>query len=632
MKKHFLVLFCLAVLPIIGAQAQDMFTVPRVENFKPSKGTFNLSSKTDITVSNASLETARGLLAEFQRMARGTDDNTIALKIVKNKKLGKEGYRMTVKPSSITIEGQTPQAVVWGVQTLLQQWGQGKQIPCGVVTDAPAYPLRGFMIDVGRKYIPLDYLYSLVRDMSYYKMNCLQVHLNDNGFKKYFHNNWDETYAAFRIESELFPELTARDGYYSKKDFHDFIQYAEKLGVEIIPEIDAPAHALAFTHYRPSLGSQEFGVDHLDLTNPAVTPFLDSLWNEYLGGPDPVFCCPRVHIGTDEYNNKKQDVVELFRALTDHLIKKVQSYGKQPVMWGALTHAQGETPVQVDGVLMDMWYNGYADPKVMHEAGYQMVSIPDGWVYIVPAAGYYYDYLNDKMLYESWTPANIGGVQFAERDPQIQGGMFAVWNDVCGNGISVGDVHHRIFPAMQVMAEKCWHAVNDTIGYADWNAKRRLIGEPIGVNELGTTQAYVPNLKPNEQIGESAMSQIGYDYQVDFDITWGKEMPGATLTLSPRAKFYLCDPISGFLGFSRDGYLFTFNYSGRAGRTEHITIQGTNKLTRLLVNGKEVQTLGYDQRIAADMKPYDVVRTLVFPLQKSGNFKSSVTNFVAKKL
>jgi hexosaminidase len=34
---------------------------------------------------------------------------------------------------------------------------------------------------------------------------------------------------------------------------------------------------------------------------------------EYLGGPDPVFCCPRMHIGVDEYSNKDKDVVELFR-------------------------------------------------------------------------------------------------------------------------------------------------------------------------------------------------------------------------------------------------------------------------------------------------------------------------------
>ena len=46
------------------------------------------------------------------------------------------------------------------------------------------------MIDAGRKYIPMNYLRQLVKVMAYYKMNTLQVHLNDNGFKQYFGNDW----------------------------------------------------------------------------------------------------------------------------------------------------------------------------------------------------------------------------------------------------------------------------------------------------------------------------------------------------------------------------------------------------------------------------------------------------------
>lgn len=85
---------------------------------------------------------------------------------------------------------------------------------------------------------------------------------------------------------------------------------------------------------------------------------------------------------------------------------------------------------------MSAWYNGYANPKDMIEQGYKLISIPDGLVYIVPAAGYYYDYLNTKYLYENWTPVQIGKAVFPEKDPSILGGMFAVWNDHVGNGIS----------------------------------------------------------------------------------------------------------------------------------------------------------------------------------------------------
>lgn len=613
------------------------FVVPTVKNISQSKGTASVSSQAEVNVNDKSLNYAAEYLRSSLMLVGAPKDGEsadIELQIVKNKKLENEGYILDVSPAKIVISGQTPQAVMWGIQTLLQMHDSQESdgtftIPTCKIQDKPDYAYRGFLIDVARKFFPLDYLKNLVRTMSYYKMNVLQVHLNDNGFKKYFHNNWDETYAAFRLESERFPELTAKDGHYTKAEFREFVKESAKLGVEIIPEIDVPAHSLAFAHYRPSLSSDKYGVDHLDLTNPNVIPFIDSVFVEYMEGKDPVFAGPRVSVGTDEYSNADKQVVELFRAFTDHLIKLVEGYGYQAKLWGALSHANGETPVKSDNVLMDIWYNGYANPRDMKVQGYQMVSIPDGFVYIVPAAGYYYDYLNVKFLYERWTPAKIGSEQFDEKDPQIEGGAFAVWNDVCGNGISVGDVHHRVFPAMQVIAEKCWHAVNDTVNFAKWDEGRKLLGEGPGVNELGSTEADIRILRPGQPIGGNEYAQIGYDYQVDFDITWDKEIPGTMLTKSARATFYLAD---GMLGFSRDGYLFTFKYSGRPGVTEHLTIKGTNKKTELWVNGKLFQTLNYDERLAADAKPYNVVRTLVFPLYRAGRFHSAVTNFKARKL
>ncbi len=96
------------------------------------------------------------------------------------------------------------------------------------------------------------------------------------------------------------------------------------------------------------------------------------------------------------------------------------------------------------------------EPKDMFEQGYQGISTPDGWLYIVPAAGYYYDYLNVKRLYEEWAPNRIGKETFTEPYAPLRGGSFAVWNDHVGNGITEKDVHHRVFPAMQVLSQKMW--------------------------------------------------------------------------------------------------------------------------------------------------------------------------------
>ena len=385
-KLLFLFAMCMATGATAVAQsaAETPFAVPQLKSWKTARGTFNTDTREIVvTAKKDELKAAADYMKKSMHLMRPVKDKktaaTIELKLQNMGKKGDEAYKIDIKPRSISISGASPRAVLWGVQTILQMSEQNKQLPCGTIQDNPDYKLRGFVIDVARKFVPLDYLYSLVRTMSYYKMNCLQVHLNDNGFKKYFHENWDETYSAFRLESDRFPELTARDGHYTKAQFRTFIKESALLGVDIIPEIDVPAHSLAFTHFRKSLGCEEFGVDHLDLTNPEVIPFVDSVFVEYLEGADPVFCCPRVHIGTDEYSNKKQDVVELFRGLTDHLIRLVESYGKQAVVWGSLTYAKGNTPVKSKNVLMDIWNNGFADPKAMKDAGFQLVSIPDGY-------------------------------------------------------------------------------------------------------------------------------------------------------------------------------------------------------------------------------------------------------------
>ena len=93
----------------------------------------------------------------------------------------------------------------------------------------------------------MHFLRDYVKIMAYYKMNTFQIHLNDNAFKQYFEHDYSKTNAAFRLECDTYPGLTAQDGYYTKKEFIELQKLAESLGVEIIPEIDVPAHSLAFT-------------------------------------------------------------------------------------------------------------------------------------------------------------------------------------------------------------------------------------------------------------------------------------------------------------------------------------------------------------------------------------------------
>ena len=637
-----LVIFCLTGSLTRAAVNPKPFVVPELKQWTGKDGNFTPGKDARIVCTSQNpelLRIARMFADDYQQMfgqtlsvAQGkATSGDFVLSLSADKKLGEEGYAIKIT-DRVAISAPTPTGLYWSTRTLLQlaEQNQERSLPQGTIRDYPDYPLRGFMIDCGRKFIPMAYLQDLVKIMAYYKMSTLQVHLNDNGFKQYFEHTWDKTYAAFRLESETYPGLTARDGSYSKKEFIDFQKQAASNFVEIIPEIDVPAHSLALTHYKPEIGSKEYGMDHLDLFKPETYEFVDALFKEYLEGDNPVFVGKRVHIGTDEYSNAKKDVVEKFRAFTDHYIRFVEGFGKQAVVWGALSHAKGDTPVKSENVVMNAWYNGYADPATMIKDGYQLISIPDGLVYIVPKAGYYYDYLNEPYLYKEWTPAHIGKAVFDEKHPSILGGMFAIWNDHVGNGISVKDIHHRIFSPLQTLSVKMWTGAQTGIPYETFNEKRALLSEAPGVNQLARIGKKPELVYERSTVAPGSTSdypEIGYNYTVSFDITGAKESEGTELFRSPNAVFYLSDPIRGMMGFARDGYLNTFPYKVNPGEKATIQIEGDNCSTTLRVNGKVVDEMNTQKLyFNAGKDSMNYVRTLVFPLEKAGNFNSKVQN------
>lgn len=647
MNKQNVCLFFLFIFSALTVKADETnpkpFVIPELKEWKSDKGILQLNGTGKIVYpeGNTQLQKVANLFAEdyytmfgkkLQVVTGKPSAGDFVFSLSKDKKLGKEGYQIKTS-DKVSISAPEAIGIFWATRTLLQVLEQNEnlQLPKGLITDYPDYALRGFMLDCARKFIPMHFLRDYVKIMAYYKMNAFQIHLNDNGFPQFFENNWDKTYAAFRLESETYLELTAQDGFYTKKEFIELQKLAEDNFVEIIPEIDIPAHSLAFSHYKPEIGSKEYGMDHLDLFKPETYRFLDDLLKEYLGGEEPVFRGKRIHIGTDEYSNKKKEVVEKFRYFTDYYIRYVESFGKRACIWGALTHAKGETPVKSKDVDMWTWHNSYAQPDTMMQQGYRLVSIPDGLLYIVPNAGYYYNYLNTKKLYNEWTPAHIGKKVFTEKDPNILGGMFAVWNDHVGNGISTKDIHHRVLPAIHTLAVKMWTGKGTSPDYDTFEEKRKYLSEAPGVNvagKIGNTPSLVFKQDLLQANTRTEHTEIGYDYTVKFDIEGTDEKKGTVLFSSPDAVFYLSDPIKGLLGFSRDGYLYTFNYKVKKGNKAGIKICGDSKATRLYIDGRLKEDLSMKKIWFNEGKAsINYVSTLVFPLEKTGDFKSRVSAF-----
>lgn len=653
------------------------FVIPALREWYGGKGNYTLPGNVTlvidpqdaaallpgVTVFKTDLQQLTGIRQINIRTGRpGKGDIYFSLKSA-DQSLGKEGYQLEIA-EGIRIQATHAQGAFWATRTLLQileQDWQHRHIPQGITRDYPKYAIRGFVLDAGRKFFSMDFLRHYVKFMAYYKMNDFHVHLNDNGFEQFFGHNWDSTYSAFRLENNTFPGLTAKDGSYSKKAFIALQDLADSCAVKIIPEIDVPAHSLAFTKAVPQTASLLYGRDHLNLDS-ASYDMIDKVFREYLQGPEPVFKGDEVHIGTDEYSKKE---AEKFRAFTDHYIRYVESFGKKVRMWGSLTHAQGTTPVKSAGVTMNAWYNGYADPADMMRQGYDLISTPDGWLYIVPAAGYYYDYLNVAKIYQQWEPNMIGDAIFPMGHPQIKGGAFAVWNDHPGNGITVQDVHDRVFPAMQVLAEKMWNGHTSQSNYQQFAAHSRLIGEGPGLNmrakitsrdsvalqydfsdnrindisgnNRAALRQHQVSISPGKTLvlqgGNSylktPLTEVGYPYSIEFDIKPAADnKPGAVLFSSPHAAVTYQD---GKIAFSREGYHYQFNHKFATGSMTHVKISGNNKGTSLFINGRLAEKLEGAMRSFPGTKDKNaIIQTLVFPLQTIGDsvnaFKGEIDN------
>ena len=653
MRKTFTLCSLLLICLLTFAQNPCPQVIPTLQQWKGTKGTLALPTQGNIVINpsdEAVLRKTASILADdlkelltwnYTITTGKAKKNDIYLSLSQpDEQLGKEGYVLAID-QKVSIEAPTPQGVFWGTRSLLQMLhNQKSQLAKGTARDWPEFPNRGFMLDVGRKFFTLDYLKLQIKVLSFYKMNEFQIHLNDNGFPQFFDNDWNKTYAAFRLESERFPGLTSKDGSYSKEEFKELQRMAMDYGVNIIPEVDIPAHSLAFAHYKPEIGSKEYGMDHLDLYKEETYRFVDALLDEYLSGEEPVFIGPDVHIGTDEYNKKE---AEQYRYFTDRYLKYVASYGKTPRMWGGLKWLPGKTPVLAEGVTVNAWSFDWVDPELSIKEGYKLINTCDTYLYIVPGAGYYREFLDHKWLYETWTPWMMNRHQTLPVDtPGVLGGMFAVWNDQCGNGISEQDVHYRSFPAVQVMAERLWKGDNkDVVPFADFEALCKAMPEAPGINLLGridkeTILAEALTLTGNDSI-ETALKEVGYPYTVSFSICPDeKQNISGVLFKGPHSTVYANWENTGRIAFTRDGYEFDFgSFILPVGKWTDITIKGDWKGTSLYVNGKLQERLeGRKKRVYNPkynrLESMPIQETLVFPLQNIGDpingFKGQLKN------
>lgn len=473
--------------PIYGAPNSAPLVIPSLREWHGGNGNFTLTQTSRIAVDPAAPQLAT-TATTFQSDLHALTGATLPVVTTSNpatgdfyltlrsndKTIGNEGYLFNIADFAV-ISANTPTGVFYGTRTALQILAQDSQhasIPRGSARDYPAYAERGFMLDVGRKFFSISYLEDIVRQMAWYKMNDFHLHLNDNELDGGTHPDWQQRYAAFRLNSPAFKGLAAPDGSYTQQDMRALQDVAKQYAVTITPEIDMPAHDLALTQYRPDLASPNYSKEFLNLEDPNTYTFLNSLWDTFL----PWFDAKQIDIGADEYATSDADNYRKFINRYDNYLK---AKGKTVRMWGSLSMMRSATPVNTD-ITLDLWDNDWANPVEMVHDGFNVINANGNLLYIVPKAGYYHDYLNTRLLYDQWQPyifdLNNPALNLKPGDPHLLGGMFSLWNDRLGGAVTNAEVDDRITPAMQTTGQKLWSGPNPPLGYDQFIQLAKTIG------------------------------------------------------------------------------------------------------------------------------------------------------------
>jgi len=437
--------------------------------------------------------------------AKGAATITLALNKTVDITLGDEGYHLAVAAKQVTITANKPAGLLYGVQTLLQLLPPAIEskttvkhvkwiAPCVDITDYPRFGWRGLMLDVSRHFYTKQQVKDFIDQMLRYKYNLLHLHLTDD--------------QGWRIEIKSLPKLTTigacrvhkegyfgsftpptpdepRDecGFYTQEDMKELIQYAKERNINILPEIDVPAHSLAAVASYPELsctpGSDKYVVSsgesrrRRDSTQPAMAPvdntlcpanekvyeFLDKVFGELA----QVFPFEYIHMGGDEANKRfwqQSDAVkQLMQRENLKDVDEVQSYFVKRVE--KIIEGKGKKLMGWDEILEGGLAPNAAVMSWRSMAGGVTASRMKHDVVMTPLQYAYLDYMQADQVIEPRVYATLRLKKSYEFDPcpdsldpkYIKGGQANIWTEQM---FTARHLQYMVWPRALAIAESVW--------------------------------------------------------------------------------------------------------------------------------------------------------------------------------
>ena len=479
------------VKPPVSGEKVNLSIIPFPSKIEKKVGFFVLTNKIEIKTDPTERITGEQL-ATFLRPATGyallvnegmNGDGIILKTSTELKTLGEEGYRLAVSPSKIEITAFKSAGLFYGVQTLRQLLpaesfsstlvaGTEWKVPCVDIEDVPRFSFRGMMLDTGHDFQTKQTILRYLDLISLHKFNVFHWHITDLG--------------TWPLEIKKYPKLLdpstrapgVKQGHFTQEEVREIIEYARKLHITVVPEVDMPSHVLPVLVAYPELDCPDNEKSNPNgqfcVGNEEVFTFCENVLSEVCD----LFPSSYVHIGADEVRapqwatcwqckilkNKLRFKIE--KELENYFIRRMadflKSKGKKMIGWDEIVQDGLELPSNA----VVMAWHGQKKGILAAQKGHEVIMSPNMACYFSHGQTTNPNEINGKacmMVIKDGKNTNsrpmTGTYAFDptmgmhELAGKILGGVGHMWTDMHP---AADDIDAFVFPRAAALSEVLW--------------------------------------------------------------------------------------------------------------------------------------------------------------------------------
>ena len=517
----------------------DINIIPKPAKLTLNKGSFIIDRNTKI-IAHDSLKNVAGILVDKLKSSSfeidfGESSSSNSIEFLAKERLDNEAYEVSINADKVTIFANSISGFLYGTQTILQLlpaevYGSEKTdliLPAVEIKDKPRFGYRGLMLDLVRHFFPKDYILKTIDRLAMHKMNVLHLHLiDDQGWRMEIKKYPKLTeVAAWRVDQED-KHWNAREandpnekgtygGFLTQKELKEIVAYAAERNIQVIPEIEMPAHVTCVMAAYPHLSCHG---ERVAVPSGGVWPITDiycagkettfEFLEDVLVEVMEVFPSKYIHIGGDEatktnwktcpHCQKRMktedlgDVEELQSYFVKRIEKFINSKGKKLIGWDEILEG-GLAP---EATVMS--WRGFKGGIEAAEQGHDVIMTPGSHCYF----DHYQGPQNDEPIAQGgYLPLSkvykfepISEDIAEENAHHVLGGQANLWSEYVP---TTEHSEYMIFPRIAALSETVWSPKASR----DWDDFSRRIKtqferyEQLGINYAKSAYLVTANME-----------------------------------------------------------------------------------------------------------------------------------------